>query len=240
MERPHELQTKEIGQVMAAFRIVSRSGRRIGPDPQKGGASVASRTIDDASLIAEIRAGNRSVANLFCLRVLPTVDRTVRRLLGRDDNEREDLTQTAIIELVRSIGKFRAESSLDTWVSAVTAHVVYKHIRRRPLDPHLSLDAVPEEVLKSTRPGGESTLAARELLTRILRHLEAIGQKIAWSFVLHDVLGHGLEEVAAIMGITEAAAQSRLVRGRRRLHQRIAEDTELAGLFMDLERTRAE
>ncbi len=226
--------------MMATFRIVSRNGPGSGSDPRDSSSSAVSRTMDDASLIGEVRTGNRAVANLFCMRVLPTVDRTVRRLLGRDDSEREDLTQIAIIELVRSIGRFRQESSLDTWVSAVTAHVVYKHIRRRPLEPHLSLDAVPETILRSVGSGSESTLAVREILARILRHLEAIGEKIAWSFVLHDVLGHGLEEVAAIMGITEAAAQSRLVRGRRRLHQRIAEDTELAGLFMDLERIRAE
>ena len=225
---------------MVTFRIVSGKGQGGGSEPRDSGTSTVSPTMDDDSLLEEVRAGNRVVANLFCMRVLPTVDRTVRRLLGRDDSDREDLTQTAIIELVRSIGKFRGESSLDTWVSAVTAHVVYKHIRRRPLDPHLSLDAVPEDVLTSVRPSGESTVAVRELLTRILRHLGAIGEKIAWSFVLHDVLGHRLDEVAAIMGITEAAAQSRLVRGRRRLHQRIAEDAELAGLFMNLERTRAE
>jgi len=225
---------------MVTFRIVSGKGQGGGSEPRDSGTSTVSPTMDDDSLLEEVRAGNRVVANLFCMRVLPTVDRTVRRLLGRDDSDREDLTQTAIIELVRSIGKFRGESSLDTWVSAVTAHVVYKHIRRRPLDPHISLDAVPEDILKSVRPSGESTVAVRELLTRILRHLGAIGEKIAWSFVLHDVLGHSLDEVATIMGITEAAAQSRLVRGRRRLHQRIAEDTELADLLTDLERTRAE
>lgn len=222
---------------MVTFRIVSRKGQGSGPAPRDGGPSTSPRTMDDVSLITEVRAGNRAVANQFCMRVLPTVDRTVRRLLGRNDDEREDLTQMAIVELVRSIGSFRQESSLDTWVAAVTAHVVYKHIRRRPLDPHLSLDALPEKILKSFSPGSEDTVAVREILSRILRHLGAIGEKLAWSFVLHDVLGHPLDEVATIMGVTEAAAQSRLVRGRRRLHQRIAEDTELAGLF---ERTRSE
>ncbi len=225
---------------MVTFRIVSRNGEGDGPERRDSGSSAVARTMDDASLIEEVRAGNRGVANLFCMRVLPTVDRTVRRLIGRDDSEREDLTQTAIIELVRAIGKFRGESSLDTWVSAVTAHVVYKHIRRRPLDPHLSLEAVPENILTSVRPSGENTVAVREILARILHHLGAIGEKLAWSFVLHDVLGHSLDEVATIMGVTEAAAQSRLVRGRRRLHQRIAEDAELADLFIDLERTRPE
>ena len=34
---------------------------------------------------------------------------------------------------------------------------------------------------------------------------------------LHDILGHQLDEVAGILGITVSAAQSRLVRGRRQI-----------------------
>lgn len=192
--------------------------------------------MDDATLIAEVKAGNPAVANLFCQRVLPIVDRTVRRLLGRDDSEREDLSQIAVIELVKAIGRFRQESSLDTWVSAVTAHVVYKQIRRRPLERHVSLDLVQEEILQSWQPSGEGVFAAREALSRVLRHLDAVGEKLAWTFILHDVLGHSLTEVAAITGASESAAQSRLVRGRARLHKRIEDDPELAGMFVDLER----
>jgi len=199
-------------------------------------ASPALPVVDDATLVAEVKAGNPAVADAFCRRILPVVDKTVRRLLGRDDSEREDLAQIAIIELVKSIGRFRAESSLDTWVSAVTAHVVYKQIRRRPLGRHVSLDLVQDELLQSWRPTGEGVFAAREALSRVLRHLDAVGGKLAWSFILHDVLGHSLTEVASIMGVSEAAAQSRLVRGRARLHERIEDDPELAELFVDLER----
>jgi RNA polymerase sigma-70 factor (ECF subfamily) len=194
--------------------------------------------MDDETLLAEVRAGNPAVADAFCLRVLPTVDRTVRRLVGRDDSEREDLIQIATVELVKAIGRFRGESSLDTWVTSVTAHVVYKNIRRRPLERHLSLDVLEGDVLPSARQTGEGAFAVREVLSRVLKHLDAIGAKLSWTFVLHDVLGHGLAEVAQIMGVSEAAAQSRLVRGRHRLHKRIADDPELANLFVDLERIR--
>jgi RNA polymerase sigma-70 factor (ECF subfamily) len=190
-------------------------------------------------MLSAIRHGNPAVADAFCRRVLPTVDKTVRRLLGSDDGEREDLIQIAITELVRAIHSFRAESSLDTWVSAVTAHVVYKQIRRRPLSRHLSLDVVPESLLEARRSTGDVTLAAREVLSRIVHHLDAIGPKLAWGFVLHDVLGYGLHEIARMTGISETAAQSRVVRGRRRLHKRIANDPELADLFVDLERMRS-
>jgi DNA-directed RNA polymerase specialized sigma24 family protein len=38
--------------------------------------------------------------------------------------------------------------------------------------------------------------------------------------VLYDVLGHSLAEMAAVLDISEAAAQSRLSRGRKELLRR--------------------
>lgn len=211
---------------MTASKIVTKmSGLALVADARPASG------MDDRTLVAEVRTGNPVVADAFCRRVWPQVDRTVQRLLGPDDNEREDATQIAVLELVKTIGAFRGECSLDTWASAVTAHVVYKHIRRRTRGREVSIELTREEQLPSCRPSGEARLLAGEILASILVHLDAIGEKLAWTFVLHDVLGHGLREIAQILGVSEVAAQSRLVRGRRQLHKRIAADPELAGLL---------
>ena len=207
---------------------------------EAGAAPRTAPVMDDAMLLAGVRAGDAQVADAFCRRIWPQVDRTIRRLLGRDDTDREDLSQLAVIELVRTIGGYRGECSLDTWTSAVTAHLVYKHIRRRPLERHVSLDAIHEETVASGRLGSEGTVAVRQVLGRILHYLDGMGEKLAWAFVLHDVLGYGLRDAAKILGVSEAAAQSRLVRGRTRLHRHIADDPELADLLGNLARARGD
>ncbi len=188
--------------------------------------------LDDSELLAALGRGDPSAATALHDRLRPQIDRSVRRLLGSRDPDLGDVAQQAMIEVVFTIGTYRGDCSLDSWTSAVAAHVVYKHIRRRKLerrifgrlDPELLLD-----VRSSSRTGREALV--RSMLQRVLAHLDAVDEVKAWAFVLHDVCGYDLREIARITGVSTAAAQTRLIRGRRDVHERIAADPELANLL---------
>jgi RNA polymerase sigma factor (sigma-70 family) len=199
--------------------------------PQDRPARVA---LDDRALVDAVRAGQPAVASALCDRVWPQVDRTIRRLLGRGDADRDDVAQLALIELVNTIGRYRGDCSLDTWAQSVTAHVVFKHIRRRRLERRIFADLLDDDHGVPAPAQGDRS-AVRELLARIGAHLDGIGEARAWAFVLHDVFGYDLREVAAMTKASVAATQSRLVRGRRDLHDRIAGDPELVELLSGVE-----
>jgi RNA polymerase sigma-70 factor (ECF subfamily) len=48
----------------------------------------------------------------------------------------------------------------------------------------------------------------------------------AETLLLHDMLGKELSEIAVLTGVSVAAAQSRLVRGRNELLERMKRDAE--------------
>jgi RNA polymerase sigma-70 factor (ECF subfamily) len=188
----------------------------------------------DVQLLAGVRRGDPQMAADFYWRVRPVVGRTVRRLLGRMDQDGDDIAQVAMIQLIEALPRYRGECPLDAWVSAVSANVVYKHIRRRRLERSLFAAAPADgEAAHWDLPHpatAGAAVAARELTSRIGRHLGAMNADRAWAFILHDVCGYSLEEIGQICQISPAAAQSRLSRGRRELHERIAADPTLADL----------
>jgi RNA polymerase sigma factor (sigma-70 family) len=150
--------------------------------------------------------------------------------------DHEDLVQQALIELVTTIDRYRGECSLDSWASTIAAHVVYKHIRRRRVERRIFSALVPEVIAQarsSVRAGREAML--RNAASRVLEHLKAFDEAKLWAFVLHDVCGFDLHEVARITRVSVAAAQTRLVRGRREVHALIANDPELVGLLESVE-----
>jgi RNA polymerase sigma-70 factor, ECF subfamily len=181
-------------------------------------------------LVERVRRGNATAAAAFHDRVRPIVDRTLGRLLGRGDQDYDDLAQQALIELVLSIDRFRGDCPLDAWASIVTARVVYHQIRRRRAERRLFVvDGV--EAADPIERSASTGVVARSLLRRVEGHLKLIEHKKAWTYLLHDVHGYDLEEISAITSSSRAAVQSRLVRGRKELHTRIAADPELAALL---------
>jgi RNA polymerase sigma-70 factor, ECF subfamily len=189
----------------------------------------------DEALIAAVRAGDPAIASELCDRVWTQVDRTVRRLLGHGDSDRDDLSQLALIELVSTIGRYRGDCSLDSWAQTVTSHVVFKHIRRRQVERRIFGDLLADEAdvapAVATPLHAERLSTTRQSLERVALHLDEMNPGRAWAFVMHDILGYDLREVAQMTKTSVAATQSRLVRGRRELHARIAGDPDLVDLM---------
>lgn len=206
--------------------------RRLVSIPGGAPGAEAAPGLTEGELLAGVRSGDPSMAGEFYRRVKPIVGRTVRRLLGRLDQDGEDIAQLAMVQIIEALPRYRGECALDAWVSSVAAHVIYKHIRRRRLERALFVRSGGDEDWEA--PGGPSlsgVLQARQVVTRLGKLFAQVNPERAWSFLLHDVCGYSLDEVAHICSVSVAAAQSRLSRGRREIHARIAADAELAQFF---------
>lgn len=189
--------------------------------------------LSDSALLGGLQRRDSRASLAFYERARPIVDRTLCRLLGARDPEYEDLAQAALYELVGTIGRFRGECPLDAWLSIVTARVVYRQIRRRRLERRVFAPGALEEAA-SDAAEAPVPFASRQAVERIRSHLVRMDAKRAWAFLLHDVYGYSLEQIGEIMGTSLSAAQSRLIRGRREVHERVRVDPALAHFLDDL------
>jgi RNA polymerase sigma-70 factor (ECF subfamily) len=194
-----------------------------GPESERPEGSA----IDDSELLVGLKARDRSLSAAFYDRARPVVDRTLTRLLGIKDRDYEDVAQRALFEIVDTIDRFRGECPLNAWISIVAARTAFRAIRRRRIERRLFADVEAEHAPSSTHSHANA-VAARQAIERVRRELEGMDQNRAWTFLLHDVYGYDLKEVGQITGVSLAAAQSRLVRGRREIHERIRKDEALA------------
>jgi len=185
--------------------------------------------LDDRQLAACIRAGDEGAARALHDRVRPRVDVTIRSLLGHGDPDHEDLVQLSMMAFVEGIDRYRGDCSLASWASLIAARVVYKEIRRRRRARRVFDPAVVDE--HAVAPTSVTrALDARSVATRLHTHLDRLGEDKAWTFLLHDVCGFTLDEIATITDASPAAAQKRLVRARHDLFDRCAADPDLADL----------
>lgn len=177
----------------------------------------------DAALIASIRRGDGSVARVLHDRIRPAIEHALRRVLRYRSEDFDDLVQVTFERVIRGIvdDRFAGDSALTTWAAAIAGHVAIDYLRRSVRERKIfcdPIDTLPEPA--SERPQAERRLEARSEILRLYSILGKMKPKLVETVVLCDVLGHSLEEVASLTGVTPSAAQSRLFRGRKELVRR--------------------
>ena len=133
----------------------------------------------------------------------------------------EDLLQETFIEVIRSIGKFRGEAPLGSWIRriAVSKALMFLrsawHARGQSLDDDWD-DMTPGQGVShgvSEHPDDAMDLDAA------LANLPEVSRAVVW---LHDVEGYTHKEIAGMMGKTESFSKSQLSRAYQRLRPMLA------------------
>jgi RNA polymerase sigma-70 factor (ECF subfamily) len=191
-------------------------GGSVGGPPRRGS------DLSDPELCGALREGEAWAAEVVYERVAGVVDGVLFRLLGPGDVERDDLSQQALERIISTIvlGQFSQGCSLRSWATLIAQHVAVDSIRARSRERTLfdrSLGPGAIELVAEDRRTPELAAELRGRVDRLMTALSTLNRARAEAFVLHDILGHDLAEIASLTGVSVAAAQSRLVRGRREL-----------------------
>jgi RNA polymerase sigma-70 factor (ECF subfamily) len=152
--------------------------------------------------------------------------------LTESSEEARDLTQETFLRAFQSIGHFRGESDLRTWIYRIAinqARNKWRWWRRRRRDATVSIDAPAPNgqpsligTLKSdngNNPERETLAHERERALR--RALSSLKQVYREAVVMRDIEGFAYEEIAVALEISVGTVKSRLARGRQELRRKL-------------------
>src|SRR5882724_5789266 len=207
--------------------------RRHRPDLSQDRPGGEEHVVSDDEICRRLEAGDSAAAEIVYERVASVVDAVLFRLLGPNDHEREHPAQQAMERIIATVvsGRYMRDCSLSSWATLITQHLAIDTMRfrmrdRRVFDRHVGTEAV--ELVPDGRRTAEHVVDTRRHAQRLRTALSAIPRTNSETLILHDVLGHNLAEVARLTGVSVAAAQSRLVRGRRKVMLLLAHEDRSA------------
>jgi RNA polymerase sigma-70 factor (ECF subfamily) len=147
------------------------------------------------------------------------------------DEDRHDLLQATLMQIVRRLGSFRAESSFSTWLFRVTANEALMLMRSRRRHRARVVEGLDWEELATLPSMNDNEamlvdvgLEHRERDARVREALKELPEDYRDVVVAHYHLDLGLQEIADKLAITESAVRSRLHRARSRLRTLLERD----------------
>ena len=145
----------------------------------------------------------------------------------RDSEEAEDEVQNAWWKAWQHLDGFAGESRFTTWLTRIVMNQCLMRLRQTRRARFLYMDApAPGEEritfeLRDTGATPEERLEQREVTELVRREMGRIPPILRHTLVLREVEQLPMPEVAERLGISLAAAKSRLLRARHELRNRL-------------------
>jgi RNA polymerase sigma factor (sigma-70 family) len=180
----------------------------------------------DADLLAQLQRGSEVAFRTLVERYQARIYRTVFSLL-RNEEEAEDVAQEVFVEVYQTIGRFRGEAALSTWLYRLATSRALKNLRRARTKKRfayftslLGLDnGVLHELPDHAHP--LVLLEGQQQLQLLLAHIARLPGQQQVAFTLRHEQELSYEEIAAVLDTTVPAVESLLFRARQTLRKHV-------------------
>jgi RNA polymerase sigma-70 factor (ECF subfamily) len=133
----------------------------------------------------------------------------------------EDIVQEVFLIAHQKIGKFRGDSSLATWLFAITERVIWH--RRRKERWRRWLGGTTEEIatrLPAREPSPHDVLQSKQATEMFYRALEGVAERYRAPLILFELDELSGQEIANLKGVRVETVWVWLHRGRAQLLER--------------------
>ncbi len=182
-------------------------------EPMQGTSS----HISDLELVQQILAGEAWAMDAFYQRYFSRLYRFVYYQVGGSHDDAQDVLQDALVAAINSLGSFRGESTLYSWLCGVAWNKAADFRRREYRVAQLEQRALRDlHERRAVEPGPmpDHALLEEENKERVHETLSALPDHYRQVLVLKYAEGLPVEDIAHIMHRTFKSTESLLTRAR--------------------------
>jgi RNA polymerase sigma-70 factor, ECF subfamily len=143
----------------------------------------------------------------------------------RSHHDAEDATQETFLRVLRYSRKLATVENHKTWLARIAWRVAVDRSRQRGRKQEVPLEDPEKPVaeLPSAGAPADEAMHGSQVGTMLERLIAALPEKLREPLILSAIVEMSPREVAATLGINEAAVRSRVFRARKILRQKLDE-----------------
>jgi RNA polymerase sigma-70 factor, ECF subfamily len=141
----------------------------------------------------------------------------------RTHHDAEDATQETFLRALRYRRKLASVEDAKSWLARIAWRVAVERSRNNTRKHEISFDDPdrPLAEIVSTQSSADDALEGSEVHARLEKFIAALPKKLREPLILSTVEEMSPREVARALGISQAAARSRVFRARQMLRQKL-------------------
>ncbi len=181
-----------------------------------------------APLATAAASGDVHAARALVVAVAPTIFRAVRGVLGTAHPDLEDVAQDVALALLQSLPAFRGECSLRHYASRIAVRRALNARRQLGVRARWTADGALDDDERFPVDGATppEVVAAGRRWRVMFALLHSIPESQAEALVLHFILGHTVDEIAAMVSAPVNTVRSRLRVAKETLRAKIEDEQE--------------
>lgn len=166
---------------------------------------------DDALVKATLDGDNRAFAEIV-RRYRVMVARTVKGMIG-SVAEAEDIGQDTFIRLYQSLGKFRGEAKLSTYIQRIAVNLTLNEIKKMKRSVRL-IEATDDGTERPVNIADDDYEESRDNKEVVEKALSLLEPKFRIILVMRMIQGYNTKETAEALNLPVGTVLSRLSRAQ--------------------------
>lgn len=188
-------------------------------------AGLCYESASEVDLVSAAKNGDQHAFMELCDRYRPSLKRKIRGIV-RNFEDAEDVLQDTLMSAFRHLAGFRANCTFRTWIMTIATNTSLMLLRKRKNRPETGFGLVTAEgkefelvQITDPMPNPEQVCAKRQVSHRVSLAVSTLPPGVRPLVERYHQNEVRLMDAANEMGITVAAAKSRLMRARNILRR---------------------